>query len=347
VGRAVAVVISVDKHRAPRTLRTRRLTGRSVDENDLDYIIETDTDMRVQEWLFGAVQTETQSRDRLGRWIAMWREHGMGFWIFRDTTGRRVGHGGLFRSPRERGEIEVGYVILPADWGRGYATEIAEASLRIGFDRLGLKRIIGMTKIENAVSRRVLEKCGMLVESETPSQDGVTGVLYAIDDVRWRSRAESSARPAKSALLMAKTLKQGKSAKASEHIDKLIRDTDDWRGAVLAKIRKVVLSADKEIVEEWKWMGTPTFSKNSVICIMNPHKGKVKMTFSDGAKLEDPDKLFNAGLEGKKWRAIDFLEGDKVNERALKALVKRAAQYDALNVKGSASKAKAKPKKSK
>jgi hypothetical protein len=134
---------------------------------------------------------------------------------------------------------------------------------------------------------------------------------------------------------------------ASKQVDKLIRDTGDWRGEVLAKIRKVILSSDAGIVEEWKWMGTPTFSKNSVICIMNPHKGKVKVTFADGAALQDPDKLFNAGLGGKKWRAIDVFEGDKINERALKALVKEAAAFDALKAKAAASKRKAKPRKSK
>ena len=127
---------------------------------------------------------------------------------------------------------------------------------------------------------------------------------------------------------------------ASEQVDKLIRETDDWRGKVLARIRKVILSADTGIVEEWKWMGTPTYSKNSVICVMNPHKGKVKVMFSDGAALKDPKKLFNASLEGNKWRAIDFLEGDKVNERALKALFKEAAAYDSLKAKSSASKVK-------
>lgn len=127
---------------------------------------------------------------------------------------------------------------------------------------------------------------------------------------------------------------------ASNKVDRLIRETGDWRGEMMARVRKVILSADKGIVEEWKWMGTPTYYKNSVICIMNPHKGKVKITFADGASLKDPDKLFNAGLGGKKWRAIDILEGDKVNERALKALVKEGVAYDALLAKRAASKRK-------
>ena len=133
---------------------------------------------------------------------------------------------------------------------------------------------------------------------------------------------------------------------ASKQVDKLIRDTDDWRGEVLARLRKIILATDAGISEEWKWMGTPTYSKNSVICIMNPHKGKVKMVFSDGAALRDPDKLFNAMLEGNKWRAIDFREGDKINERALKALLKEALTYDAVKTKSSTSKRKSKPRKS-
>jgi hypothetical protein len=139
----------------------------------------------------------------------------------------------------------------------------------------------------------------------------------------------------------------GKNLKASQQIDKLIRDTADWRGEVLARIRKLILSVDAGIVEEWKWMGTPTFSKNSVICIMNPHKGKVKLTFADGAAFQDPEKLFNAMLEGNKWRAIDFFEGDKIKERALKALLKEGLANDALKAKSSASKGKSKPRRAK
>jgi hypothetical protein len=135
--------------------------------------------------------------------------------------------------------------------------------------------------------------------------------------------------------------------KPSEQVDKLIRDTADWRGDVLARIRKLILSADVEIVEEWKWMGTPTYYKNGLICVMNPHKGKVKLTFDHGAAFKDPDKLFNAGLEGNQRRAIDVFEGDKINERALKALLKEALAYDGLKAQGSAIKGKSKPRKSK
>ncbi len=139
---------------------------------------------------------------------------------------------------------------------------------------------------------------------------------------------------------------QSKNVSASEHVDQLIRETADWRGHVLAKIRKLILSVDPGITEEWKWMGTPTYYMNGVLFVMNPHKGKVKVTFDHGAALKDPEKLFNAGLEGNQRRAIDIFEGDTIDERALKALFKEALAYDALKAKSSASKAKAKTRKS-
>ncbi len=114
----------------------------------------------------------------------------------------------------------------------------------------------------------------------------------------------------------------------SEQIDRLIASLTDWRGKTFAKIRRVILEADREIVEEWKWMGSPVWSRGGIVAVANPHKGKVKLTFDYGARLADPEKLFNAGLEGNQRRAIDFFEGDKVNERALKNLVRAAIEYN-------------------
>src|SRR5215468_12595678 len=108
----------------------------------------------------------------------------------------------------------------------------------------------------------------------------------------------------------------------SERIDQLIAKLTDWRGKTFASVRKSVLGADREIIEEWKWMGSPVWSRDGMIAVANAHKGKVKLTFAHGAQLPDPDKLFNAGLEGNARRAIDFLEGDRVNARALKNLVR-------------------------
>jgi hypothetical protein len=120
---------------------------------------------------------------------------------------------------------------------------------------------------------------------------------------------------------------------ASALIDELIKELGDWRGKTLAKVREIIHEADPEIVEEWKWMGSPVWSHEGIIAVGNAHKDKVKLTFSHGAILPNPDKLFNAGLEGNAWRAIDFFEGDKINERALKSLVRAAVDYNEIKLK--------------
>jgi hypothetical protein len=119
----------------------------------------------------------------------------------------------------------------------------------------------------------------------------------------------------------------------SERVDQLIEGLADWRGTTLVSIRKTILAADPKIIEEWKWMGSPVWSRDGMIAVGNAHKDKVKVTFSHGASLPDPDKLFNAGLEGKVWRAIDLFEGDKINERALKNLVRAAIAYNQSKLK--------------
>ena len=124
-----------------------------------------------------------------------------------------------------------------------------------------------------------------------------------------------------------------KSIDASERIDELIAGLTDWRGKTFTSVRKAMLEADPEIIEEWKWMGSPVWSRDGMIAVANAHKGKVKVTFAHGAGLDDPDKLFNAGLEGNARRAIDFLEGDKVNTRALKSLVRAAIAYNQTHLK--------------
>jgi hypothetical protein len=119
----------------------------------------------------------------------------------------------------------------------------------------------------------------------------------------------------------------------SERIDQLIAGLTDWRGKTFASIRKSILEADREIIEEWKWMGSPVWSRHGIIAVANAHKGKVKLTFAHGASLPDPDKIFNAGLEGNARRAIDFFEGDKINERALKNLIRAAVDYNRIKLK--------------
>jgi len=120
---------------------------------------------------------------------------------------------------------------------------------------------------------------------------------------------------------------------ASKRIDKLIAETTDWRGKTLAGVRKAILAADGEIIEEWKWMGSPVWSRDGMIAVANAHKGKVKVTFAHGASLPDPDKIFNAGLGGNMRREIDYFEGDKINASALKTLVRAAIEYNLTKLK--------------
>lgn len=118
---------------------------------------------------------------------------------------------------------------------------------------------------------------------------------------------------------------------ASAHIDEKIKELGDWRGKTLAKIREIIHAADAEIVEEWKWMGTPVWSHGGIVCTGETYKKVVKMTFAKGAALEDPAGLFNSSVDGNVRRAIDVHEGEKVNEAALKNLVLAAVE---LNLKG-------------
>ena len=116
--------------------------------------------------------------------------------------------------------------------------------------------------------------------------------------------------------------------KPSEQIDQLITGLNDWRGKIFANLRKIILDADPEIIEEWKWMGTPVWSHGEIVCIANAFKDKVKLTFYEGASIADPDKLYNNGLEGKKWRTIDYFKDDKINERSLKNLIRSAIAHN-------------------
>ena len=111
---------------------------------------------------------------------------------------------------------------------------------------------------------------------------------------------------------------------ASKIIDQKLASLTDWRGATMKVIRKLIHEVAPDIVEEWKWMGTPVWNHNGIICIANAHKQVVKVTFSKGAKLPDPQGVFNAGLGGNAWRAIDLSEGDTLNSEGFKGLVRAA-----------------------
>src|SRR5260370_32248227 len=128
------------------------------------------------------------------------------------------------------------------------------------------------------------------------------------------------------------TMKKGKSVSEegkggnspSQLIDARIKELSGWRGETLARVRILIKQADPEVVEEWKWRGVPVWSHAGIICTGETYKNVVKMTFAKGASLQDPSRLFNSSLEGNTRRAIDFHEGDKIDEKALKALVRAA-----------------------
>jgi hypothetical protein len=119
----------------------------------------------------------------------------------------------------------------------------------------------------------------------------------------------------------------------TESIDARIRELGDWRGETLSRLRALIKQADPEVIEEWKWRGTPVWSHGGILCTGETYKSVVKMTFAKGASLKDPSGLFNSSLEGNVRRAIDFREGDEIDEEALKALVRSAV---ALNTSGNA-----------
>ena len=116
-------------------------------------------------------------------------------------------------------------------------------------------------------------------------------------------------------------------------IDRQIAALTDWHGGTLAKLRKIIHEADPDIVEELKWKGTPVFSHDGVVVLFKPFKDTVKLTFAEGAPLSDPKKLFNSMLEGNRWHAIDFREGDTIDEPALKGLIQAAVAHNASKKK--------------
>ncbi|MBB4290030.1 hypothetical protein GGE16_002070 [Rhizobium leguminosarum] len=127
------------------------------------------------------------------------------------------------------------------------------------------------------------------------------------------------------------TMKKGEAgdenegASPSQRIDDRIKELGDWRGAMLARVRVLIKQAEPEVIEEWKWRGVPVWERSGIICTGETYKSAVKLTFAKGASLEDPSGLFNSSLEGNTRRAIDFHEGDEIDEEALKALIRAAA----------------------
>lgn len=125
------------------------------------------------------------------------------------------------------------------------------------------------------------------------------------------------------------------SKSASQLIDEKIEELGDWRGQMLLKVRNIIKQVDPEVVEEWKWRGTPVWSHDGIICTGETYKNVVKMTFAKGASLEDPMHIFNSSLDGNVRRAIDFHQGDQVNEEALKELIRAAIALNKSSCKPS------------
>jgi hypothetical protein len=158
-----------------------------------------------------------------------------------------------------------------------------------------------------------------------------------------RKPTTRSKRPAKAGTKAKPTARQAKPTKgkleqasgeaASRLIDQRIRDLGGWRGETLARMRALIHEADPEMIEEWKWMGTPVFSHGGIVCTGESYKKVVKLTFAHGAKLADPSRLFNSSLEGNTRRAIDIAEGTQVDAAAFKALVKAAVALNGASAK--------------
>jgi hypothetical protein len=153
--------------------------------------------------------------------------------------------------------------------------------------------------------------------------------------LRRRSRLDAASRIKTEQKLIMKQAKSGsqKNKSPSQLIDARIKELGDWRGTMLGRLRAMVKEADPEVVEEWKWRGVPVWSHDGLICTGETYKSVVKMTFAKGAALKDPARLFNSSLEGNTRRAIDFHEGDKINEGALKTLVRAAVTLNKSKVK--------------
>jgi hypothetical protein len=132
----------------------------------------------------------------------------------------------------------------------------------------------------------------------------------------------------------ARSVVPGATASPSELIDARIEELGDWRGEMLSRLRALIKEADPEVAEEWKWRGTPVWSHNGLICTGETYKNVVKMTFAKGASLTDPAGLFNSSLEGNVRRAIDFHEGDKLDGKALKALIRAAVALNKSSARG-------------
>lgn len=163
------------------------------------------------------------------------------------------------------------------------------------------------------------------------SRHSLAGTLCPVNNVSnadWRYSNDARATMKKATTTMKHTNSRSKegtvAASPSQLIDERIKELNDWRGKMLARVRILIKQADPEVIEEWKWRGVPVWSHAGILCTGETYKNVVKMTFAKGASLDDPSGLFNSSLGGNTRRAIDFHEGDKIDEKALKALIRAA-----------------------
>ena len=185
-----------------------------------------------------------------------------------------------------------------------------------------------MTRIASEMQLLTYEATARWNDEKNPART-LCATLYARRGDTWRvlfiSRPAFDPREATTMKKRKSGSKEGKGGDSpSQLIDARIKELSDWRGETLARVRILIKQADPEVVEEWKWRGVPVWSHAGMICTGETYKNVVKMTFAKGASLEDPSGLFNSSLEGNTRRAIDFHEGDKIDEKALKALIRAA-----------------------
>jgi hypothetical protein len=150
---------------------------------------------------------------------------------------------------------------------------------------------------------------------------------------RAKPKAKARAKPKAKGTPRASAPRESAENPASQLIDQRIRDLEGWRGETLARMRALILQADPEMIEEWKWMGTPVWSHHGIVCTGEAYKQVVKLTFARGASIPDPSRLFNSSLEGNTRRALDIHEGEKVDAAAFKKLVKAAVAFNGLSKK--------------
>lgn len=148
------------------------------------------------------------------------------------------------------------------------------------------------------------------------------------------SKSKAKAKAKKKAAPAKKSAAKSAAGDASKQIDARVKALSDWRGDTLAYVRAVIRSVDPQIIETWKWRGVPVWERDGIICTGETYKAVVKLTFAKGAALPDPARLFNSSLDGNVRRAIDIAEGDKINERALKALVRAAIALNTTKKRG-------------